>query len=259
MLALLEELLNSGPMWLFAPLGALLLLPAVIEAKPLIDAARLRSAAIAAGALALLAWAASAAAPAYSADRQQRFVIEDVTDAERGTGTWSVLNGGVPVPAAYRRDAQWRWGKLPYADSKRWLAGAPVNPAVKTPSAVLVATLRNGDERRISVRLHSNGADRITLVGPEDARIRAAGTGGFVRPIDAAAEDGRYLLSCSGRSCDGITLDIVTTAPKPIEFLIVGSRFGLPPSAAPLIAGRPRFARPQYVPDETVVFGRVKL
>jgi len=36
MLALLQELLNAGPMWLFAPLGSLLILPLLIEAKPLI-------------------------------------------------------------------------------------------------------------------------------------------------------------------------------------------------------------------------------
>ena len=33
MLALLEELLNQGPMWVFAPLGALILLPVLIEAS----------------------------------------------------------------------------------------------------------------------------------------------------------------------------------------------------------------------------------
>ena len=39
MLALLEELLNGGPMWLFAPLGALLILPVLIEATPVIRTA----------------------------------------------------------------------------------------------------------------------------------------------------------------------------------------------------------------------------
>ena len=37
LLALLEELINQGPMWLFAPLGALILLPALIEAKALVE------------------------------------------------------------------------------------------------------------------------------------------------------------------------------------------------------------------------------
>ena len=37
MLGLLEELLNGGPIWVFAPLAALLFLPALIEAKPFIE------------------------------------------------------------------------------------------------------------------------------------------------------------------------------------------------------------------------------
>ncbi len=258
MLALLEELLNSGPMWLFAPLGSLLILPVLIEAKPLIDAARLRQVSGIAGGLALLSWVAAAAAPAYSADRQQRFVIEHVTNANARKAYWSVLNGKARLPDAYRAAGDWRWAKLDHSDGERWVADAP--PATTGPPAIEpVATLRSGSERTIRLRLRPNGAERLVLIAPEDARIRAAGTGGFVRPIDAAAEDGKYVISCFGRSCDGMVLDIVTGQPKPIEFTLVGSRRGLPQSAAPLVAARPRFARPQYAPDQTIVFTRTKL
>jgi hypothetical protein len=82
---------------------------------------------------------------------------------------------------------------------------------------------------------------------------------GFVRPIDAAAEDGKYFIDCFGRSCDGATLEVVIGQPKPIEFLILGSRAPLPPSAAPLLAARPKFARPQYNRDESIVFTRRNL
>jgi hypothetical protein len=64
MLGLLEELLDSGPMWVFAPLGSLLLLPVLIETKPLIDRIAPRSVSIIAGILALAGWAAVVAAPA---------------------------------------------------------------------------------------------------------------------------------------------------------------------------------------------------
>ena len=258
MLGLLEELLNSGPMWVFAPLGTLLILPALIEAKPLIDRTGLRGSATIAGALALVGWAASAAAPAYSADRQQRFVIEHVTDADNGKAYWSILNGHVTLPDAYGQAAKWRWAKLPYADSKRWLTDARVQ-GTKAPRVEQLASARNGNERTITLRLHSNGTERISLIAPEDAHIHAAGTTGFVRPIDSSAEEGKYFVSCSGRSCDGMTLEIVTDDPKPIEFFVVGARSGLPPSAQSLIAARPRFARPQYTPDQTVVFARVRL
>jgi hypothetical protein len=87
----------------------------------------------------------------------------------------------------------------------------------------------------------------------------SSGSAGFVRPIDAAVEDGKYLVSCFGRSCEGLELDIVTGRPAPILFTVIGTRRGLPPSAAPLLAERPKFARPQYAPDQTVVFTRAKL
>ncbi|HEX6072378.1 MAG TPA: M28 family peptidase [Sphingomicrobium sp.] len=259
MLGLLEELLGSGPMWAFAPLGALIILPVLIEAKPLIDQARLRAASLLAGGLALAGWAAAAAAPAYSADRQQRFVIEHVTDAQSGKASWSVLNGGVPLPEAYRTGARWTWGKLPYAEPKRWLAPAPAAPDSKAPSVEVLEARRNGAERSLTIRLRSNGANRISLVAPQDARIRSAGVEGFVRPIDSAAEDGKYIVSCSGRSCDGMTLEIRTGSTKPFDLILAGVRSGLPPSAGPLIAARPKFARPQYAPDQTIAFTRVKL
>jgi hypothetical protein len=258
MLALLEELLNSGPMWVFAPVGALLILPAVVEAKPLIDAVWLRGAAAVAGALALLLWAISAAAPAYSADRQQRFVIEHVTDVSSGKATWSVLNGKAPLPAGYADARDWSWGKLPYSEAQRWLAPAP-GADLKAPAVELVASIRNGSERTLVVRLRPNGAERMQLIAPKDARIRAAGVRGFVRPIDPAAEAGRYAISCSGRSCEGLELTIVQGRTEPTLFTLVGARSGLPPSAQPLAAARPKFARPQYAPDQIVAFTRVRL
>jgi hypothetical protein len=259
MLGLLEELLNSGPMWIFAPLGALLILPVLVETKPLIDAVKLRSATIVAGAMALVAWAAAAAAPAYSADRQQRFVIEHVTDAASGKASWSVLNGRVPLPDPFDDAAEWGWGKLPYSEAKRWIAAAPAVPGLKAPSVEPLSAVRNGSERVIGLRLIANGAERVTLIASEDARIRSAGSGEFVRAIDAAADDGQYFLSCFGRSCDGATLELATTSGTPLQLTIVGTRSGLPRSAKALVQARPKFARPQYAPDATIVFSRVKL
>ena len=258
MLGLLEELLNSGPMWAFAPLGSLLILPILIEAKPLIEKVHMNRAGMVAGALALIVWAVAAAAPAYSADRQQRFSIEHVTDAQSGKAAWSVLNSGVPLPHSYKQ-LKWRFAKLPYAERKRWLADAPGISGFKAAAVEQVSILTNGKQRTISLRLRANGAERISLVAPEDARIRAAGASGFVRRIDAGAEDGEYFISCSGRSCDGMVLHIVTDSAKPIEFIVVGARSALPPSARTLVAGRPEFARPQYSTDQTIAFTRVKL
>ena len=259
MLGLLEDLLNSGPMWVFAPLGALLIIPVLIEARPFIVGAGLRAVATVSAAMALMLWGAAAAAPAYSADRQQRFVIEHITDAGTAKAVWSVLNGGVPVPDAYRAAAKWRWAKLAYSERKRWLADAPAVPGTKAPTVEAVSSVTSGKQRTITLRLRPNGAERMALIAPEDTKIRSAGTAGFVRLIDSTVEKGEFSISCTGRSCDGMTLQIVTDSPKPIQFILVGARSGLPPSAQPLLAGRPQFARPQYTPDQTVAFSRVGL
>jgi hypothetical protein len=256
MLGLLQELLNGGPMWIFAPLGALLLMPVLIEAKPLMDGAKLRASAAVAGILVLAGWIAAAAAPAYSADRQQRFVIQHVSEPASHKAWWSILNDGAPLPGAFGDG--WKRGKIPLSDRPRWIAAAPADPQAKPPTVQLVSQVRSGDERSFILRLAANGNDQIDLIAPEDAEIRSAGFSGFVRTIDQK-ENGKYYIGCFGRSCDGVTLQVTTDRLKPIEFLIVGTRDQLPASAARLITARPRFARPQYNPDATIAFARVNL
>lgn len=256
MLGLLEELLNGGPMWIFGPLGALLIIPVLIEARPLVAGAGLRAAGIMSGAIALAFCIASAAAPTYSADRQQRFVIEHVTDALQRKSWWSVLDDGAPLPRAF--GSGWKRSKLPFSDRPRWLSPAPGDPAIVAPAIQLVSSVRNGDERTVSVRIAANGSDSIALVGPPDAKIRSAGIQGFVRPIDQT-QDGRYSISCFGRSCDGATLQLTIGQPKPIRILVLGSRAGLPGNAAPLLSARLKFARPQYNRDESIAFTRATL
>ena len=258
MLALLEELLNGGPMWLFAPLGTLLILPALIEAAPLIRAVGARLAASVAGALAIAGWAAATAAPAYSADRQQRFVIEHATDLTSGKSWWSVVNDGKPVAAA----GQWVRGKLPHSDRLRWLQPAPPIAGAQAPTAEPVAepiAVERGKPRTIALMLHANGADTIGLIAPKDADIRAAGVDGSMRPFDRSAKQQKYYLTCFGRSCDGLNLKIIAGSDKPIVVTLVGTRRGLPASAGPLLAARPANARPQYLPDQTLTFTRIKL
>jgi hypothetical protein len=256
MLALLEELLNGGPMWLFAPLGSLLILPVLIEAKPLIDRINARGAALVAGAIALAGWAMAAAAPAYSADRQQRFLIQHVTDVTKGKSWWSVLNDAAPMPEGF--GGPWTRGKLPLSDRPRWVADAPSDPAAKAPAIQLLSEVRSGDERTVTVRLAANGNDHVDLIAPADARVRAAGLPGAVRPIDQS-ENGKYYIGCDGRSCDGFTVQLVIGEPKPGEFLVLGGRSPLPPSAGPLLAARPVYARPQYNRDESIAFSRLRL
>ena len=251
LLGLLEELLNGGPMWIFAPLACLLIIPILIEARPLIVGAGLRTSAAVAGGLMLVGVGAALAATAYSADRQQRFAIQHVTDASNGKSWWSVLNDGAPVPKAIAGD--WKRGELPFSERSRWLASAPADPAAKAPDIQLLSEIASGNERILTLRLAANGYERVELIAPRDAKIRSAGLPGFVRPIDQS-EDGKYFIDCFGRSCDGAVLQLTIGQRKPVEFIILGTRTPLPASAAPLLKARPRYARPQYNRDEAIAF-----
>jgi Peptidase family M28 len=256
MLGVLEELLNDGPMWVFAPLGSLLLVPALIEGKRWIDAQSLRTAAGLPAALFLASSAAAAVAPAYSSDREQRFVIQHVTDGLRGKAWWSILNGGARLPASL--GSGWARRKLPFSDAWRWVHSAPLDRRSKAPQLRIASIVRTGEQRTIVMRLFANGNNDIELIGPDDSKIRSSGSGTFVRRIDADSK-GKYYIDCSGRSCDGATLELTTEHPGRLRLLLVGTRSVLPPFAGALLASRPKLARPQYSPDESLAFTPVDL
>jgi hypothetical protein len=258
LLAALEELFSPGPLWIAAPVAAIMTVPVLIEAQPLFAGAGRRLTLFASAFIALLAWAFVAATPAYSQDHQQRFTMEHVTRFPGGS-SWSILSDGAKLPPAYSRFGPWHRGKLDFSERQRWLAKAPTSPGTAPPSLQVLEALNHGSERNIRLRLHRNGAERILLVAPAEAHIRIAGVDGFIRPIASEDSSGRFTISCTGRSCDGAELSIDLDSPKPVTFTIVGGRNGLPASAAPLVAARPQFARPQYTPDETVTVAHVKL
>jgi hypothetical protein len=256
MLGLLEELLNGGPMWIFAPLSSLLIIPVLIEARPLIVSASVRASAAAAGFLTLIGVAAVFAVPAYSADKQQRFIIQHVTDASARKSWWSVLNDAASLPGGF--GGIWKRGELPFSERPRWISTAPTAAAIKAPGAQLLSQMKTGDVRTLTLRLTANGNERIDLVAPADARILSAGVEGFVRPIDQTGQ-GKYFIDCFGRSCDRATLQLTIGQLKPVQFLILGSKAQLPASAAHLLAARPRVARPQYNRDESIIFTHMTL
>ena len=253
-LALFEELMSVGPPWMFAPIGAIVLLPALIELKPLAEP--LSRNAVLAGAVGLfaLAWGAVALTPAYSEERRQQFNIEYVWDADAGQGRWAVNNDGAPVPF----EAAWARTEFPYSMRKRWAAPAPAIP-VAAPTVELVGQQPVGGGRRLRVRLRANGAETVTLVAPGDSDLRRAGTSVFLRPFGAGTPEDRYFVRCVGRSCDGAELDLVVGHARPLELMIVSTRTGLPPQSAALVGARPALARPQYSPDSTITLSKLRL
>jgi Peptidase family M28 len=259
LLAALEELFSPGPLWIAAPVAAIMIVPVLIEAQPLFEGAGRRITMLGSACLAALVWAFVAAAPAYSQDHQQRFTIEHLTQFPSRRSSWSILNDGNKLPPAYSGFGPWHRGKLDFSERQRWLAKAPAASGIEPPSIQVVEALNHGSERNIRLRLQSNGAERILLVAPAEAHIQTAGVAGFIRPIASEDSSGRFTIACTGRRCDGAELSIDLNSAAPVQFTIVGARNGLPVAATPLVRARPQFARPQYTPDETVTIAHVKL
>lgn len=259
LLTALEELFSPGPLWVVAPVAAIMITPALIEGHGLFNRTSPRFIVPASALIALLWWTAAASVPAYSEERQQRFTIEHVTEFPSGKASWSIVNDGELLPSAYSKFGKWNHGRLDFSERLRWLAPAPPEPALKPPSIRILESIANGSEREIRLQLEGNGAERISMVAPPEAHIRTAGTNGFVRSIASADSSGKFTISCTGRSCDGAVLSIDLQSRAPVVLTLVGARNGLPQSARPLVAVRPHFARPQYVPDETLEIARVKL
>ena len=257
-LALLGELMVNGPFFIFAPLAMQIAMPSLIEAKGLLDDTGGKAAVTCSALLLLIGWAAVAAAPAYSADRQQRFVIQHATDSGTGKAYWSVVNDRALLPANFGNVAGWQRSELPHIEGKRWMAPAATLADLKPPKVQVIGNSRSGALRTATFRLQTNGAETSFLQAPKEAQIVSAGSGSFVRPI-APDSKGEYYLFCHGRSCDGATLQFTTRSSKPIVFTLIGMRRGLPATAKPLLEQRPAFARPQYSPDSTLTISRVAL
>ncbi|WP_338504134.1 M20/M25/M40 family metallo-hydrolase [Sphingomonas kaistensis] len=257
-LGLIQDLINSGPLWILALFGGLVMMPWLIEAKPLLAGLRWSRAAGVAVAFAALAWVPAALAPAYSADRQQQWTLQYVVGAGPDQPFWSVVNDGKPLPEAWKKLGQWRLGTLPLGTRQRWLSPARPVEGLVPARAIAVETVARPGGRRVRLRLQSNGADSIALTAPAGAKLAGLGVPGQVRRIDAKRAKGPYSLSCTGRSCDGQVVELLV-GPQPVKLQVTGTRWALPAAAAPLVAARPANARPQYSPDATITIERIRI
>jgi hypothetical protein len=235
----------------------LVLLPWLVEAQPLAKGLPRRTLIGGALTLPLIGWTAAAAQPATSADRQQQFSIEHVTNRSTGRTSWAIANDGGPLPPAFGRMAKWRLDKVPYSARMRWQAPAAAADSPRGAVRVIGQVGESG-KRRIRLRLERGGADTLTLLLPASARIEAAGLPGRQRPLKPP-KTGNYSIFCGGRGCEGAVIDVVTGSAKPVTATLVSRRFGLPTVAGPLLSAKPLHARPQYVPDSTVSLERVRL
>jgi hypothetical protein len=247
-----EVLLGFAGGWIFALVAALLVLPVLIECKPLLNRVPRAWSAGAVALAALAGWTAVALAPAYSPDRKQQFRIEYGWDSNSGRGMWGVVNDGAALPPAFAAFRPNR--EVPWSPSKRWAADAPPVP-LPPPSLKIVPEAPTPYRRR---QLLTAGADSVLLLAPPQAALREVRVTGSGASFGRGKPKDPFTLRCIGRSCDGLVFDLRADAP-PAEAKLVGVRRGVPADAAPLLRARPRTAGPQYAPDQSFAVAKVRL
>jgi len=259
-LHLTEILLDFDGAWIFAPLAAIILLPALIELKPLLARLPRNAVAVSLAAAVLMGWAATLFAPAYSADRKQQLSLEYVWNGTDRKAQWMVFHDGAPLPGALAAAGPWKHGvEVPWSTRKRWAAKAPPTP-LDAPVLERLAERRTASGRWVSLRLHSRGAEVVRLRAGPEARLLAAGIASPARSFGRGETgDEDFVLRCHGRSCDGARVDLLIASPRPIEMIVMGVRSGLPASARSLVAARPANAAPQYSTDSSIALRRVRL
>lgn len=246
LVALIELTLIDGPVWATAPLIALIALPFLAEVARSKEPRALLLIPVAA-----LFWLIAMLVPRASADRPLAFTIDHVQDDRFGTAYWSAATKQAPLPSAFDRFGPWKTGDLPYNKRQRWLAKAPLIDGPRGNFTVMANTVE-GTRRTVRLRLDRGGADALLLRFEEQVPVLAMGLPGRTNPVDPQADKGPSILRCSGRGCDGLTVEIMLGTARPVSVMLVAQRFAPPPTAAPLIAARPRNAQPQYSPDSEV-------
>lgn len=258
LIAAMEVLLVAGPVWVTAPVTALVVLPLLVEVRAAGLIATPRVMALTAGAALLIGWGIVLVTPRATADRKQRFVVEHVTDANRRTAQWALATDGARLPQSYAALGEWRMGPVPHSTRNRWEMSAPAVD-VPVPDLRDARAATGGKQRRIAFRPSLGGARGVLIQLPKDAAVTDIGlTGAMVRVADAESKD-KFALYCSGRRCDGAWVHLALDRPDPVVVTLTATHVGAPPSAAPLLAALPPNSIEQYSPHARYVVRRFRL
>jgi hypothetical protein len=252
LLALVEMLLVDGPLAAAALLAGLAMLPAIIE----VEATSWRPAVLAILAVSLAMWAAALLVPRASAERPLGFSIDYFRDADAKTASWAIATKQAPLPVGF--PGRWNKGVLAYNARTRWTTVAPLLQT-PVPSARVVSITVSGVGRRVRLALSPGGGNSLALRFPKDAKVRALGLAGAAITLPAKGEPDKPILRCTGRSCEGLEVDVVLGDRKPVIAELFSTRFGLPPEGRPWVEGRPPNAIPQYAPDQTITMTHFRL
>ena len=252
LLAAVEMLLIDGPLAAVVLLAALAALPAIVEIDA--NSSRLAALLLIVGALAL--WIAALMMPRASAERPLGFNIDYFRDADAKSASWAVATKQAPLPGNF--PGKWERKELPYNGRLRWASPAPL---LDTPVAAarVVSTAPDAAGRRVRLALSPGGANSASIRFAKGANVLALGLAGAAIPLPPEGEPENAVLRCTGRSCEGLQVDVLLGDRRPVEVELFSTRFGLPTEARPLVAARPRNAIPQYAPDSTITMSRIRL
>jgi hypothetical protein len=245
LLALIEMLLIDGPIFAVAPLAALAVLPIMIEAdapgwRPAISALF-----VAAGGL----WLAALLVPRTSAERPGAFTIDYFRDDTRREAHWAIASKQAPLPQTL--PGKWKKGILAYNSRTRWVSDAPL---VETPAPQvrLIKSEPSGDGRRVWLQLSPGGGNAVGIRFAKGTSLQRLGMPAATQLIPPRGEPEKAALRCSGRSCDGLVVEVLLGDRKPVKADLFATRFALPAEGAALARGRPANAHPQYGPDSSI-------
>ncbi|HET7709618.1 MAG TPA: M20/M25/M40 family metallo-hydrolase [Sphingomicrobium sp.] len=245
LLGLIELLLIDGPIYAVAPLAVLAALPFMVETDP----GRLGPLLLALVITAALLWFAALLLPRGSADRPAAFNIDYFRDDSAGTGKWAVASKQAPLPGDF--PGRWRKAILDYSPRTRWVADAPLIE-VPRPDVRMIRNEPAGRGRRVWLVLLPNGAGAMSVRLAESAALQRLGTPGESLAVPNKGRPDKALIRCSGRSCDGMVLEMLLADRKPVVADLFATRFGLPPEGAHLAVRRPANTHPQYGPDSSI-------
>lgn len=209
---------------------------------------------------ALVATVIAGLQPAFSRTVAQRLSIRYVEGVEGGP-KWAA-DASAPLPASLRAAADFsrtprKVIEGPFPAS--YVAPAGDAPAYAVSPAEIVADGTFEGGRRMTVALHgSSSASVMGVVIPKAAKVRSIAIHGQILVAPEGFSDDT-LIACASRDCAQEVVSIETASRDGFALTVIEQHYGLPASAAKLVAARPPQAVPSQLGDSTVLVKRLNI
>jgi hypothetical protein len=218
-------------------------------------------------AAALLCLVGASLMPRFSADSPERIPIAWHEDADTAVSRWVVSPDSGKLPPAMKNAAN--FGTAP-------IAGFPWSPTATSFAAPAAASLPDAPEflvrddrseglsRRVAATVRSpRGAPIASLAFPPSSLPDSIRVGGeAIAPLYPRAVKqmgGWRIYSCRTLPPEGVSVEIVSAAGRPIDFFLGDTTYGLPPGGERLASARRRTAVTSQSGDVSVVTRRIRL